>query len=296
MIKKNNISEIEQVLVNKKIKKVAMVAPSFLTDFTYPSIVNQLKKLGFDEVVEVTFGAKIVNREYHKILKEHGKLCISSTCPGIVESINNNPDLAKFRENIAPIDSPMVAMGKVCRKIYPKTKIFFISPCHMKKTEANQSPYVDYVLDYQQLKVFLEHNHISSNDHCISFDKLYNDYTKVYPLSGGLTKTAKIKSILKKNEYQICDGWLKVQKLLLKIKNNPKKYKNLKFLDVTFCNGGCIGGPCTNRNLSIGKKHRLVNNYMKRALREKIPEKKKGLFSRIRGMTFRNIFISKPSI
>ncbi len=288
MVNKNNISEIEEILADKKIKKVAMIAPSFLTDFKYPSIVNQLKDLGFDEVVEVTFGAKIVNREYHRILKENPrKLCISSTCPGIVESIKNNPELGCFKENIAPIDSPMTAMGKVCRKLCPKHRIFFISPCHMKKTEANNSPHIDYVLDYQQLKVFFEHKNIKEDDSCVTFDKLYNDYTKIYPLSGGLTKTAKIKNILKRKDYKICDGWINVQKLLLKIKKNPKKYKNLKFLDVTFCNGGCIGGPCTNKNLSTRRKHKLVKDYMKNALREKIPERKKGLFSRIEGIIFR---------
>jgi len=287
MKSKNNISEIEEVLINSKIKKVAMVAPSFLTDFSYPSIVNQLKELGFDEVVEVTFGAKIVNREYHRFLKEGGKLCISSTCPGVVESVKNNIELVCFKENIALLDSPMVAMGKVCRKLYSDYKIFFISPCHMKKIEANKSPYVDYTIDYQQLKVFFEHKNISQNNSYTTFDKLYNDYTKVYPLSGGLTKTAKIKNILKRKEYKIEDGWSKVQKLLFKIKKNQKKYKHLKFLDVTFCPGGCIGGSCTNQNLSTRKKYKMVKRYMKNSLREKIPEKKKGLFSRIKGMKFR---------
>jgi iron only hydrogenase large subunit-like protein len=286
MKSKNNISKIEKILANKKIKKVAMVAPSFLTDFTYPSIVNQLKSLGFEKIVEVTFGAKIVNREYHKILQENGKLCISSTCPGIAESIKNNPELECFKENLAPIDSPMVAMAKVCRRIYPKHKIFFISPCHMKKTEANNSPYIDYTIDYQQLKILFEHKNIAQNNFCKTFDKLYNDYTKVYPLSGGLSKTSKIHKILKRKEYKICDGWLKVQKLLLKIKTNPKKYKNLKFLDITFCEGGCVGGPCTNRNISIRRKRKLVKKYMKNSLREKIPEQKKGLFSRIKGIKF----------
>ncbi len=288
MKSKNDISEIERVLKNPKIKKVAMVAPSFLTDFSYPSIVNQLKKLGFDEVVEVTFGAKIVNREYHKILKDNPKkLCISSTCPGIVESINNSPELECFKDKIAKIDSPMVAMGKVCRKLYPGHEIFFISPCHMKKKESNKSNYIDYVLDYQQLKVFFEHRSILEDNSCVTFDRLYNDYTKIYPLSGGLSKTAKIHRLLKRKEYVVCDGWKNVNKLLIKIKKNPKKYKKLRFLDVTFCKGGCIGGPCTNKDLSIRKKHKLVKKYLNNSFREKIPKEKKGLFSKIKGMVFR---------
>jgi iron only hydrogenase large subunit-like protein len=288
MINKNSLLDIEKILCDNNKKKVAMIAPSFLTDFKYPSIVNQLKKLNFDEVVEVTFGAKIVNREYQKFLIKREGLCISSTCPGITESIKNNPDFSCFKENLAKIPSPMVAMGKVCRKLYPGYKIFFISPCHMKKIEANNSNYIDYTLDYQQLKVFLEHKTIFPDNHFSTFDKLYNDYTKIYPLSGGLSKTSKIHKILLKKEYKICDGWSKVKKLLFKIKNNPKKYQHLKFLDVTFCNGGCIGGPCTNNQLSIRKKHKLVKNYLKNSLREKIPKKKKGLFSKIIGMKFRS--------
>jgi hypothetical protein len=42
-------------------KYVAMLAPSFAVDFEYPSIISQLNQLGFDKIVEVTFGAKIVN-------------------------------------------------------------------------------------------------------------------------------------------------------------------------------------------------------------------------------------------
>lgn len=295
MESKNNISKIEEVLANKKIKKVAMVAPSFLTDFTYPSIINQLKKLGFNEVVEVTFGAKIVNREYHKILNEDpNKIHISSTCPGVVESINNDPELTYFKDKIVQIDSPMIAMGKVCRKIYPGYKIFFISPCHMKKVEANNSIYVDYILDYQQLKVFFEHKNIIEDNSCITFDKLYNDYTKIYPLSGGLTKTARLNKLLKKREYIICDGWQKVKSLLIKIKNNPKRYRTLRFLDVTFCEGGCIGGPCTNRDLALRKKHKFVSDYMARSLREKIPENNKGIFSKIKGLYFNKKTTSRP--
>jgi iron only hydrogenase large subunit-like protein len=287
MVNKNDIKLIEKVLEDKRIKKVAMVAPSFLTDFTYPSIVNQLKSLGFDEVVEVTFGAKLVNKEYHNQLKNRNGVLISSTCPGISSLIKNSSELDCFEESLAKIDSPMTAMGKVCRKLYPKYKIFFISPCHMKKTEANKSKYVDFVIDYAQLKVFFQYKNIKENNKKTTFDKLYNDYTKIYPLSGGLTKTARIKNLLAKNQFIIRDGFEDVRKILLEMKKNPRKYKDIKFLDVTFCKGGCIGGPCTNKELSIRKKHKLVKQYMKDSLKEKIPKGKKGLFSCAKGLIFR---------
>ena len=70
-------------------KYVAMLAPSFVVKFSYPKIINKLKELGFDKVVELTFGAKMVNRDYHKKLAKSKNLLISSACPGIVETIKN---------------------------------------------------------------------------------------------------------------------------------------------------------------------------------------------------------------
>ena len=50
MLTKNNIPKIEQAL--KKEKIVALVAPSFISSFDYPSIIIQLKKLGFHLVAK----------------------------------------------------------------------------------------------------------------------------------------------------------------------------------------------------------------------------------------------------
>ena len=41
-------------LIKNKEKMVAMLAPSFLIDFSYPEIIGMLKRLGFEYVVEVS--------------------------------------------------------------------------------------------------------------------------------------------------------------------------------------------------------------------------------------------------
>lgn len=263
-------------------KYLIMVAPSFIVDFSYPNIIYGLKKIGFDKVVEVTFGAKMVNREYHKKLKKTKSFGISSTCPGIVSIINNNyPSLKK---NLISIDSPMIAMAKICRKHFPEHKIVFLSPCNFKKIEAQQSNYVDYVLDFSELHELFEKNKINrkilSFRKKILFDKFYNDYTKIYPLGGALAKTANIKNILKKNEFIAIDGVIEVKKFL----DNPDK--KIKFLDCLFCEGGCIGGPYTNKKISLEKKTRKVKNYLKKSKREDIPEDRKGLINFAKGISF----------
>jgi iron only hydrogenase large subunit-like protein len=266
-------------------KYVAMVAPSFVVDFSYPGIIYSLKKLGFDKVVELTFGAKMINRDYHKKLCTSRELLISSACPGVVQTIKEKfPEYEPF---IANIDSPMVAMGKVCRKTYPKHKIVFISPCHFKKTEAENSKYVDYTIDYLELKELFRKMKINLDkmpkDRKFQFDKFYNDYTKIFPLSGGLYKTAHLKKVVGKKETLIADGISDVIKFLEK----PKK--KIIFLDVTFCRGGCIGGPCVSNKLSLKKRKKKIIRYLKDSRYEDIPESKKGLVDKAKGLVFRKI-------
>ncbi len=285
--KKNNIPNIEKRM--QKEKCVALVAPSFVVDFSYPHIIRQLKDLGFDKVVELTFGAKMLNRGYYEDLKknkargEKARMLISSPCPGIVNTIRNNfPELAK---DLIQVDSPVSAMGKICRKEFPKHKLIFISPCDFKKQECEESPYIDYVIDYEQLKDLFKKYKVKKRKlrvNCkMCFDKFYNDYTKIYPLSGGLAETAHVRRVLKKDQIAIIDGISNIMEFL----KNPRK--GTQFLDCLFCDGGCIGGPHTNKKLSIAKKKKLVMKYLAKSKRQDIPEDRKGLIKKAKGISFR---------
>lgn len=260
----------------KKLKVIAMLAPSFVAEFKYPEIISKLHALGFDKVVELTFGAKMVNRLYHKYLENTKQLLIASVCPGVVSFIKSK--YPQYTKNLARIDSPMIAMAKICKKIYPKHKLCFISPCNFKKQEAQDSNHIDYVLGYDDL------NSLFASSRCSKckkkkFERFYNEYTRIYPLSGGLSKTSHLKGVLKKGEEKVIDGILEVEKF---IKNPDKK---VRFLDCTFCHGGCIGGPLlTSKNLELNKKK--VLDYMQLAKKEKIAKTHLGLVERAAGIEF----------
>lgn len=254
----------------KKEKVIALLAPSFAAEFEYPKIISQLKSLGFKKVVELTFGAKMINREYHKQLKT-SKFLISSVCPGILFTLQKT----KFSKYLAKIDSPMIATAKICKKTFQDYKTCFISPCSFKKLEADSSKHVDYYIDYQRLKqLFKQQTSVRSVFSCF-----INEYTRIYPLSGGLSKTAHLKNVLKPGEEKVIDGIQEVNKFL------KKPLKNVKFLDCTFCKGGCIGGPfISSKNLENNKKK--VLHYIKIAKRECIPKKNKGLVIKAKGINF----------
>ena len=278
VINKNDISIIEKDLKNKNIKLLAMVAPSFVVNFDYPCFVEQLKELGFDKATELTFGAKMINRDYHKALKKSKSLVIASPCPGIVTTIKNK--YPQYVKNLINTDSPLVAIAKICRKHFPKHKLVFISPCDFKKVECNNSIYIDYVIDYDQIRELFKKYKIKPKKCNVLFDKFYNDYTKIYPLSGGLGKTAHVKGILKKEEVLVLDGIKNVMKFL----DNPDP--KIKFLDILFCEGGCIGGPHTNKKNTIKQKTKKVIEYLEKAKDEDIPEDRKGIIKKASGIKF----------
>lgn len=275
---------IENLKFPLKGKYIALLAPSFVVDFSYPKIIFQLKDLGFDKIVELTFGAKMVNREYHKLLEKSKKLLISSVCPGIVETMKSK--FPNNKKNLMPVDSPMIATAKICKKFFPSYKTIFIAPCNFKKIEAEKSKFVDYAIDYQEFDALLKKKKLNQKkypkDKLPIFDKFYNDYTKIYPLAGGLYKTAHIKNILRPQQARIIDGIDKVNEFLA----NPDK--KIKFLDVTFCKGGCIGGPKVSSKLPILRRKKKVMDYLKIAEKERIPEEKKGLVKDAKGISFKS--------
>ncbi|HBB03908.1 TPA: hypothetical protein DCZ39_03330 [Patescibacteria group bacterium] len=174
-------------------KIIVLLAPSFPVDFVYPDIVLNLKMLGIEKVVELTYAAKLINMEYEKILKENpDKRYICPNCPAIVKIVEiKYPEL---KENIINVSSPMVVMNRFVKKEYGEDyKTLFIGPCFAKKMEAKQYG-IDYAITFKELQDifdYIKENNISPKEFTYSvteddipdFDDVYNNYTKIYPLA-----------------------------------------------------------------------------------------------------------------
>lgn len=240
-----------KVFLKANPKIVTMVAPSFVVDFNYPEIIGILKAAGFGTIVELTFGAKMVNISYYEFLKKVGestskKTWISSPCPTLIQTVRNR--FPHLLTNLVPVHSPMGAMSLICRKYFPEHKQVFIGPCVTKKLEAKEIGGIDLVLTFKELKQFLVDAPAAKTGSGLSFEKFYNDYTKIYPISGGLSTTLNSYGLLKERDILVADGTPEIIKILTDFSSDGV-YKNYKFLDLLSCKGGCIGGPgiaCTD--------------------------------------------------
>lgn len=256
------MTDVEQVkvLLEKKEHLVAMVAPSFPIMYGYPEIITKLKALGFEHVVEVSAGAKKTNEAVGKLLKENpNSRFITSPCASFVRYIRTkHPEFLTYLTFQA--DSPMVATAKIVRETYPDSKPIFIGPCMVKKLEASE----DYpelhmiVLTYKELEKLLQEKNLTTlpinpQD---AFD-ISEGPTRIYPFDGGLTESSGIRSILKDEEIRIISGYKNCEATLKEFEENKK----IRFVDILFCEGGCINGPGITSPLPVAERKKKVLEY-----------------------------------
>jgi iron only hydrogenase large subunit-like protein/nitrogen-specific signal transduction histidine kinase len=218
-----------------------VIAPSFPAEFTeledYRILVGMIRKLGFDKVIEVSFGADMVAREYNKILGNNGtKHYISSDCPAIVNYIENyHPNLVS---SLAPIASPMVALCRVIRKKYGEDPIIiFIGPCIAKKAETDE---IDEAITFRELrKLFQEFGITADQAEPADFDDPAAGKGAIFPVSRGLLQTANKNDDLVEGNIMVADGKSNFREAIKEFENGLINSQHLELL----CCEGCIMGP-----------------------------------------------------
>lgn len=253
----------EKINLIENNEAVAMLAPSFPIDFKYPNIIGMLRHLGFKEVTELTFGARMVNWEYVNYIKAHPdqELFIASPCPTVVAMVQNQyPEFVKY---LMPVVSPMASMAKIHKKQHLNCKVIFMSPCWAKENvEAPKyKEFIDAVITFKDLKQIFEKEQIKEDDFTKNyyFDSFIREYTKIYPVSGGLAATSHVQKLFKPDEILVTDGVQNIKKALEDIKSGQRKYK---FLDILNCDGGCVGGPAINNQyFPIEERKKIILEY-----------------------------------
>ena len=252
-------------LLNSSEKVVACIAPSFPAEFTeikdYSILVGMLKKLGFDYVVEVSFGADIVAREYRKELEnDNAKPCISSDCPAIVYFIEHyHPNLIP---SLAKIASPMVAISRITKKKYGKdVKIVFIGPCIAKKAESDE---IDEVITFKELReMFVLSGIDSAKVIPCDFDPPKSGKGAIFPVSRGLLQTIDKSDDICDGNIVVAEGRINFRDAIKEFENGLIKSQNLELL----CCEGCIMGPGMSAGGKRYSRRTQISNYVKEKIK-----------------------------
>ncbi|MEI6500008.1 MAG: [Fe-Fe] hydrogenase large subunit C-terminal domain-containing protein, partial [Armatimonadota bacterium] len=225
---------------------IAVLAPSYPVAFdSLPAerLVGALRKLGFARVMEVGFGAEIVAERYAKLLANPPDYpVLSSPCPALVSYVEKY--LPELTRNLAPIASPMIALGRAVKERYqPGAQVVFIGPCVAKKMEILDPAVagaIEAVMTFQELEqLFDEAGVIARAAPPSDPDPPLPHYGSLFPVSGGLLKAAAIQADLMDDSIVVVEGAERCLSALLEVKAGNF---TARFLDLLFCEG-CIAGP-----------------------------------------------------
>ena len=234
--------------------------PAAFPQVRLKQVVSALKKLRFSEVTEAAFGAELVCREYGRMVRENtGKPILSSSCPAVTLLVEKYyPQLI---DSLAPIVSPMVAMGRVIKWRYnPEAKIVFIGPCVAKKAEAvddEVAGVIDAVLTFPELREMLATKGVDLNsEEDGELSGPVPSLGRLFPVPGGLLKIAGISADILSSDIVVAEGIDRTMSCLVEFAQGRVK---TKFMDIFFCQG-CIDGPVIDKSLSLcGRREKIVD-------------------------------------
>ncbi len=265
----DSIDKVRELLAGPK-TVAAILAPSFPAEFDevdYPRFVGMVRKLGFDLVSEVAFGADLVARAYRELLAGAGeKRYIATSCPGIVGYVERyHPGLV---DNLAPLISPMVAEARVLHRIHGEDlAIVFIGPCIAKKGEAasQQIPdEVDQAMTFHELRRMFEADGITAhNSPDDQFDPPHAGPGALFSISRGLLQAANMPEDLVAGEVVTADG----HEFVEAIREFESGALDATLLEVLCCKGCILGAGMTNADPLYSKRSR-VSRYVRRRLEE----------------------------
>ena len=224
-------------------------------------LITALKKLGFSEVMEDSFGAELVCREYARLMAENNsKPILSSNCPVVVSYIEKY--YPRLIDNLAPIVSPMVAMGRVIKWQYnPQAKTVFIGPCVAKSAESKDekvSGVIDAVLTFAELKeMFATKGITPATEEEGQFSGPKPNLGRLFAISGGLLKAAGLSDDILANEIINACGRDYMPNILREFASGNI---TAKLISLCFCEG-CIDGPVIDNALSVFKRREIISNY-----------------------------------
>ena len=165
--------------------------PAFFNAISPGQLVAGLKNLGFLEVHEGAYGARMIADRYRDTLKDADRPMISSHCPAVVDLVERH--FPKLLPNLMGIVSPMIAMGRFIKGVLGEdTKVVYISTCIAAKFEiqaVESGNAIDVVLTYQEIdKLFKSRGINPASLGEVPFDGIDPGKGRLFTLTGGPLK------------------------------------------------------------------------------------------------------------
>lgn len=248
--KKSQIIDIIKNIKSGK-KVIAMLAPAIMGQLpcTPEQLKTAIKKLGFNDVLEVALGADITTKneaeEFRERMEDGKPFMTTSCCAAYNELVEKHiPEIKPYRSETK---TPAYYTAEIAKKENPESITVFFSPCVAKRREAMQNPNIDYVLNFEELGAwFVALNVQVAECEKEDFAKESSAQARKFAITGGVAEA--VNSLLdegEKAQAHVINGLDKaaIRDLKKFAKNDKCEFGNL--IEVMACSGGCLGGSNT---------------------------------------------------
>ena len=272
LVDRKDFIPLFEELISRKHPVYAMIAPAFVgqfsSDVTPGKLRTAFKRIGFYGMMEVALLADILTLkeafEFDRAIQnDEDFLLTSCCCPMWVAMIRKT--YHTLIPHMPASVSPMVACGRVIKRLHPEAKTVFIGPCIAKKAEAKEPDIrdaVDYVLTFQEIAEIFDAAGIAipgleedERDHSSRGGRIYARTGGVSTaVSDTLTRLRPDRIIPLKSVQ--ANGIIACKKMLKDALNGEIE---ANFLEGMGCVGGCVGGPKSLIKVDLATEH--VNDY-----------------------------------
>lgn len=265
-----------------------MIAPAYLGQFqkevTPGKLRTAFKALGFAGMVEVALFADILTLkealEFEKHVNHEGDFQLTSCCcPVWIAMIRKV--YHELMPHVPGAVSPMVACGRMIKRIKPDAVTVFAGPCLAKKKEAREEDIkdaVDYVLTFQEVQDIFEAADIHPEELADDVKEHASTAGRLYARTGGVSQA--VSEMVEQLRREIhgndpteaaedhpiairaeqADGTKECMKMIQRIREGKT---GANFFEGMGCAGGCVGGPKAVLKVEEGTAH--VDQYGKEA-------------------------------
>ena len=244
----------------------ALIAPAFTGQFGPQATPGRLrsacKALGFKGMVEVAVFADILTLKEALEFDAHVNTTqdfqlTSCCCPVWIAMIRNI--YQELMPHVPGAVSPMIAAGRVVKKLHPDAMTVFIGPCMAKKKEAREpdiADAIDYVLTFQEVKDIFEAAEIRPGELTDEASEHSSRVGRIYARTGGVSEavTKTVEQLRPDRAIFVhaeqADGVKNCKAMIERIQSGET---DANFFEGMACMGGCVGGPKALVDRETGK-------------------------------------------
>lgn len=178
----------------------------------------------------------------------------TSCCAGYNQFVKKHlPEIKPF---VSDTKTPLYYTAELVKQKYPEAKIVFVSPCVAKRSEVQENPNVDYLMNYEELSAYFDGRGINvSLCEETTFAVECSKQGRSFGVSGGVAAAVK-KASACEDSVKPCyiNGLSKETIRDMKKYAKDGKCENGNLIEVMCCEGGCIGGNATLNSPKLAAK------------------------------------------